>query len=80
MKALIAIFVLGLFGCASADPRPMARDPVCLAKGDLGCVNVRVDERTPRAVHGGVTYYFCAERCRVEFEKDPGRYASAQSE
>lgn len=61
-------------GCAAPDPRPIARDPVCLANGDLGCVVVRVDEKTPRAVYRDKTYYFCAEGCRAAFEKDPEKY------
>ncbi len=67
--------VLALGACASdADPRPVAEDPVCLATGDLGCVRVRVDEKTPRAVWKGKTYYFCAEDCRRTFEKEPEKY------
>ncbi len=70
-----AALAIGSPGCSGApDPRPVAEDPVCKAEGDLGCVRVRVDERTPRASYRGATWYFCAERCRLKFEKDPGRY------
>jgi YHS domain-containing protein len=69
--------VLLAAGCSTPDPRPVARDPVCLANGDLGCVTVRVDDRTPRSTYGGRTYYFCAEACRAAFEREPGKYASA---
>src|SRR5438445_8197942 len=42
----------------------MAIDPVC---------GMTVDEQTApaRAVHNGVTYYFCAPGCKRTFEKDP---------
>lgn len=80
MKALFLLILaagfLGSTSCAGPpDNRLLAEDAVCLARGDLGCVRVRVDEKTPRAVYQGKTYYFCNESCRVEFEKDPERYA-----
>ncbi|MFN3485442.1 MAG: hypothetical protein ACK44W_08180, partial [Planctomycetota bacterium] len=52
MKRLAAaLLATALAGCAGSppDPRPVALDPVCLCNGDLGCVRVRVDEKTPRA-------------------------------
>ena len=73
---LAALAALG--GCAGpreADPRPIAEDPVCLYNRDLGCVQVRVDDQTPRAEYQGKTYYFCDERCRLAFEKNPVKYA-----
>jgi len=73
----LAILLALAAGCAASDLRPTARDPVCLCNGDLGCVVVRVDEKTPRAAYLGKTYYFCAETCRVEFQKDPAKYAAA---
>jgi YHS domain-containing protein len=48
--------------------------PICAWRGDLACVDVLVDDTTPRAEVGGVTYYFCSEECRVRFLKDPERY------
>jgi YHS domain-containing protein len=74
MRKILMAFALALGACASPDPRPTADDPVCLANGDLGCVCVRVDEKTPRSTYRGKTYYFCAERCRVAFEKSPEKY------
>ena len=73
---LLAIAILlGGSGCSSRpDPRPIAEDPVCKCNGDLGCIKVRVDEKTPRSTYKGQTYYFCAESCRAAFDKDPGRY------
>ena len=55
----------------------MTTDPVC---------GMRVDERIPevravyqRAEYEGKTYYFCSERCRAAFEKQPERYAVQSS-
>ncbi len=72
---LVAAWMAFGIACSSApDPRPVAQDPVCLHNGDLGCINVRVDEATPRSTHQGKTYYFCTENCRKVFEKAPGQY------
>jgi len=45
----------------------MAKDPVC---------GMTVDEETARwrSEHGGKTYYFCAERCKQAFDRDPKRF------
>ncbi len=76
---MIAVVTSALLiaGCATspvADVRPIAEDPVCLFKGDLACVSVRVDDQTPRAIHNGTTYYFCAEGCRREFVDHPEKF------
>src|ERR1700676_3171141 len=46
---------------------PKARDPVC---------GMTVDPATAkhRADHAGMTYYFCAAKCREKFLADPGKY------
>lgn len=47
----------------------VVRDPVC------GMV---IESSTPhRAVHLGVTYYFCANGCRAEFESAPETFTAA---
>jgi len=51
-----------------------ARCPVCVAEGDLACVDVRIETDTPRAEFGGRTYWFCSDTCRAEFLRDPARY------
>lgn len=77
--SLPAVLLSVLAGCASLpeDSRPQAVDSVCLYNRDLGCVRLRVDSTTPRAVYKGTTYYFCADACREDFEREPGKYVSA---
>jgi P-type Cu+ transporter len=56
--------------CAgAAEAKTTVKDPVC---------GMTVDPQTAkhRAEHGGRTYYFCAERCRMKFQADPARYVS----
>lgn len=45
----------------------MAKDPVC---------GMEVDEGNPpaRTDYKGQTYYFCAQGCKVAFDKDPEKY------
>jgi YHS domain-containing protein len=45
----------------------VAKDPVC---------GMDVDEATAehKAEYKGKTYYFCAPRCKAEFEKNPEKY------
>ena len=68
------LLAAGCAGKAAVDPRPIAEDPVCRYNRDLGCVRVRVDEKTPRAVYHGETYYFCNESCKEAFVKNPTKY------
>lgn len=48
----------------------MAIDPVC---------GMDVNENNPPAKteYNGVTYYFCSQNCRTEFEEDPEEYLSS---
>lgn len=79
MRWFIALFMAAAVagGCRAPDPRPTAEDIVCLCKGDLGCVCVRVDGETPRSEYQGVTYYFCANTCKTEFDKNPAKWVDA---
>ncbi len=43
-------------------------DPVCLMEIDPSEAAAQVEYR-------GRQFYFCAEKCRQAFEKDPERYA-----
>ena len=47
----------------------LAKDPVC-------GMNVDPSTAKEKAVHDGVTYYFCSAGCRSAFERDPARYAA----
>jgi YHS domain-containing protein len=79
-KTLVAAAILAFAGCVTGpskpDSRPVACDPVCAYYNDLGCIDVRVDEKTPCFCHGGKTYYFCTERCRARFEKNPEKFVA----
>ncbi len=48
----------------------MVKDPVC---------GMMVDEKTAKikSQYKGNTYYFCAQACKITFDKNPGKYASA---
>jgi YHS domain-containing protein len=59
---------------ASASRAQHAQCLVCKSEGDLACVDVTVENDTPRTVYLGRTYYFCSEQCCKDFEKDPTRY------
>ena len=50
----------------------MAKDPVC---------GMDVDERTApaKSEYKGQTYYFCAQGCKVAFDREPERYVQSQS-
>ena len=39
----------------------------------------KIDKDTAKSVYNGKTYYFCCAGCKPEFEKNPAKYASAQS-
>jgi Cu+-exporting ATPase len=51
----------------------MATDPVC---------GMMVDTRAgkPRYDHGGHTYHFCSDGCRIKFAGDPARYLTKTGE
>ncbi|MCK5628611.1 YHS domain-containing protein [Candidatus Bathyarchaeota archaeon] len=50
----------------------MAKDPIC---------GMEVDEATAKykTEHKGKTYYFCNESCKTTFDKNPAKFAPAQS-
>jgi YHS domain-containing protein len=49
--------------------REYAIDPVC-------GMQVETANAPARAIHNGHTHYFCADRCRERFEREPGRFTS----
>ena len=85
LSAAFALLALApmLASCTSDsrlhDPNAVhAQCLVCKSEGDLACVDVIVDERTPRTSYGGATYYFCSEQCRRDFESRPEQYLAVQ--
>ena len=54
-------------GSAPAAGRRTVKDPVC-------GMDVDPEAGKPSAEHAGVTYHFCAERCRTKFLADPAMY------
>lgn len=44
-----------------------ARDPVC-------GMMVEEDHAAATSVYKGVTYYFCAQGCKVAFDREPEKY------
>jgi YHS domain-containing protein len=63
---------------STANTASHAECAVCKANADLACVDVTVDDQTPRCDYNGKTYYFCSNSCRDEFAKDPAKYVSAK--
>ena len=79
---LILISLLLMTGCASdssahrqASAGPHGECTVCKKNADLACVDVAIDDKTPRFDYRGKTYYFCSNECRSEFIKHPAKYA-----
>ena len=60
---------------AAAAKQAHAECAVCKVNADLACLDVAVDENTPRSDYNGKTYYFCSEECKEKFAKKPQRYA-----
>jgi YHS domain-containing protein len=77
---LLSLFALALVGgCASspapvADGKPHGECLVCKHNADMACVDIPIDDSTPRRVYNGQTYYFCSEECAASFDKNPGTY------
>ncbi|MFN3533525.1 MAG: YHS domain-containing protein [Candidatus Brocadia sp.] len=77
---LIAILItFTIIGCAtttssSKKTQPKVVDPVCAYFSDMGCINIVVDENTPKSTYEGITYYFCSNDCKVDFDKNPSKY------
>jgi len=49
----------------------MVEDPVC---------GMRVDEKTTKfkSQYRGKTYYFCAQGCKITFDKNPAKFTASQ--
>ena len=48
----------------------MAKDPICGMMVDEKKAKIKTDYK-------GKTYYFCASSCKMTFDKNPAKYASA---
>lgn len=81
-------FMAGIILCAgigctittttsSQKGQPKVIDPVCAYFSDMGCVNIAIDENTPKSTYEGETYYFCSKECKVDFDKNPSKYLKA---
>jgi YHS domain-containing protein len=53
----------------SMSTSTMAKDPVC-------GMDVDVNTSAAKSDYQGQTYYFCAPACKVQFDKDPAKYAN----
>lgn len=51
----------------TAKTAKQAIDPVCN-------MVIAVEKSTPKIDHGSHAHYFCSERCKSTFEKDPKKY------
>jgi YHS domain-containing protein len=82
MRMFLSVSILSFLfvtGCAStgpavADGTPHGQCLVCKHNADLACVDVAIDDSTPRRVSDGQTYYFCSEACAKAFDKNPTTY------
>jgi YHS domain-containing protein len=79
LVALLALLGAPLAGCetprhAQQESTAHATCPVCQCEGDLACVDVKVNERTPRYEWNGTVYYFCSEDCRARFARAPKEF------
>ena len=60
---------------AAADGSQHGQCLVCKHNADLACVDVKINDKTPKTTYQGRTYYFCSDECKAEFEKNPGKFA-----
>ena len=51
----------------------MSVDPVC-------GMNVDEEKAAAKSEYKGETYYFCAQGCKVAFDKDPEKYVGQKPE
>lgn len=81
-RSLALLLLLLACGCAStemanssgATTLPHANCLVCKMNFDLACIDVAVDDKTPKFMFNGQTYFFCSDECRDKFAKEPTKY------
>ncbi len=61
-----------------ARPLP-ARAPAHAEAVDPVCGMTVVVQAAPTSLYDGMTYYFCCDHCRMRFDADPARFASART-
>ncbi len=71
MRVLVLIAIVLALG-AWAAAQSTAKDPIC-------GMNVQIEGAKHTAAYEGKTYYFCAERCKTEFLKNPAKYAGGKA-
>jgi len=77
----LSITTLLLTGCSSAPSQPAndghvhAECTVCKFNADLACIDVAVDDKTPRCTYDGKTFFFCSDQCCKKFQKTPTKFA-----
>lgn len=83
--AIILVALLALVvGCATqraeraTDTQAVVMCYVCNKNRDLGCVRFQLEKDTPSVRYQGKTYYFCSDKCRAFFAKNPSEYVSEQ--
>lgn len=83
LNIALAVVLALVAGCATPsndaaqNSGPTETCHVCRYNNDLGCVNIRVKDATPRTEYQGDTHYFCSEDCLETFLKNPARYLPA---
>lgn len=75
--------VAGAVACWQKTPVELpGPEPAAAAPGYVNPVcGIEVDPRAALHVvtYGGQSFYFCCDGCKLEFERDPARYAAAQA-
>lgn len=80
IKLLKIVFLLIILSACSASSFPPSQGysqcPVCSKDADLGCLNVKVTESTPRTTYKDHNYFFCSEECKADFLADSEAFKS----
>ena len=72
VRPTVAEFGMGLLRPATGRAKTIVTDLVCGSA-------VHKERAWGRSEHRGETYYFCSQRCKMEFDDNPQAYAGARS-
>jgi Ala-tRNA(Pro) deacylase len=72
VRPTVAEFGKGSLGAATSSAKAIVSDVVC-------GTDIDKEHAWGRSEHKGETYYFCSQRCKMEFDDNPQAYAQAQS-